>query len=160
MSIPPPYYSPLFPIKQENDPTDQPLDLSFNSLEKKVIQQFKDQISIQQISKRLNLSIDEIYSIISKTSSIKIKCLREYTKDIKYRVKEAQNEGKSLSEIAEIFKLKPHQMIYINRSNRTACLKQLCHCVNAIPNKGPSLMTIEKLKEHLRFRCIPSFKRT
>lgn len=48
---------PSLSIKLENDLPDPPLDLSFNSLEKKVIQQFKDQISVQQISKELDLSI-------------------------------------------------------------------------------------------------------
>ena len=154
MSTPHVYYSSPLPTKLENDDSDQLLDLSFSSLGKKVIQQFKDQISIQQISKELNLSIDRIYSIISKTSLVKIKDFKRYTSDIKNRVKEAQNAGKTAIEIAKIFNLKPYQARYINRCNRNLLIKQLCHSVNTIPNKGPSPMTIEKLKTLLRFRHI------
>lgn len=140
------------PIKLENDIADQPLDLSFNSLEKKVIQQFKDQISVQQISKELDLSIDRIYSIISKTSLVKIKDFKRYTSDIKNRVKEARNAGKTLSETAKIFDLKPYQVLYVNRRNRDLLVKKLCHSINTIPNRGPSPMTIEKLKTLLHYR--------
>ena len=154
------YYSSLLPIKLENDIADQPLDLSFNSLKEKVIQKFEDQISVQQISEELDLSIDRIYSIISKTSLIKIKDFGRYTSNIKARVKEAQNAGKTLQEIAKIFSLKPHQVLYINRRNRDFSVKQLCHSVNAIPNRGPSPMTIEKLKMLLRFRRIQPYRET
>ncbi|PWU14862.1 MAG: hypothetical protein C5B45_03685 [Chlamydiae bacterium] len=90
MSISHPHSLPPLSMKSESDLPDQPLDLSFNSL---VIQQFKDQISVQQISKELGLSTDRIYSIISKTSLVKIKDFTRYTSDIKDRVKEARIAG-------------------------------------------------------------------
>ncbi|MEK7340183.1 MAG: hypothetical protein WBD50_05985 [Candidatus Rhabdochlamydia sp.] len=89
-----PYLTPLL-IKLEND--HQPLDLSLTPLEKKVIQQFKDQIPIIHISKNLNLSTYRIYSIIHKKPLITIKYFGRYTSDIKYRVQEAQNSGKPLN---------------------------------------------------------------
>ncbi|QZA59234.1 hypothetical protein [Candidatus Rhabdochlamydia porcellionis] len=153
MSIPYPCYSSPLPIKLENGIVNQPLDLSFNSLEKKAIQQFKDKISIQQISKELDLSIDRIYSIISKTSLVKIKNFKKYTSDIKNRVKEAKNAGKTLAEIAKIFNLKPHQALYINRFNRSLFVKQLYHSINIVPNRG-SPMTVKKLKDLLHHQHI------
>ncbi|MDR2539769.1 MAG: hypothetical protein LBC45_04135 [Chlamydiales bacterium] len=150
------HYSPSFPL--ENDFSDQPLDLSLTLLEKKVIRRFKDRFPIRQISEKLNVNIDEIYSIISKTSSIKIKDFKGYTKDIKYRFKEAQNAGKTIAEIQKIFKLKRYQATYINRCVRSFLIKQLCQCINAIPNRDVSPMTIERLKKLLHSRRIQQFK--
>lgn len=148
MSIFYPYHLPSFPL--ENNLSNQPLDLSSRTLEKKVIQQFKDQVPIQQISKKLDLSIDKIYSIISKTSSIRIKVFGKYTSNIKYRVKEAQNKGKTLSETAKIFNLNLQQVIYINYLNGD-------NPANLARNKGrPSPTTIKKLKALLHRRRIQS----
>lgn len=141
MSIP----CSLFRAKLEDNIADQPLDLSLNTLEKIVIQQFKNQISVQRISKNLNLSINKIYSIVNKTFSIKIKNFGKYTSDIKYRVKEARNIGKTLKEIKEIFKLKLYQVIYIDRCNRHVLMKQLYHSINPIPNRGYPPTTIRTL---------------
>ncbi len=129
MSVSCPYYMTSLPIKLENDVShDEPLDLSFKPLEKKVIQQFRDQISVQRISKNFNLNINEIYNIINKTSLMQIKDPKgKYTPDIKHRIQEAKNKGKTLKEITKIFHLEFHQVNYINRCNRDVSLKELCH---------------------------------
>jgi hypothetical protein len=145
--------SPLL-IKLENDLPDQPFDLSLRTLEEKVIQKLNDQTPVQQISQELDATIYKIYSIIRKQPLIKIKDFGRYTLDIKYRIQEARCLGISSKEIAKIFNLKPHQVLYINRCNRDILMEQLCHSVNLIPNGGASAMTIEKLKALLHRRRI------
>ena len=71
-----------FPIHLEHNTPDQPLDLSLSPLEKKIIQTFKDTISIHEISKDFKLNVFEIYNIIKKKSII-IKKNGKYTSDIK-----------------------------------------------------------------------------
>ena len=70
MTILHPYHLPSFLKKQpENATSDQPLDLSLSTLEKRVMQQFNDQVPIEQISQKLETSAPAIHKIIKKKSS-------------------------------------------------------------------------------------------
>ncbi len=66
--IPYPYHLPSFLIS-ENDISAQPLDLSLSTLEKRVMQQFNDQVPIEKISQKLDTSIPAICKIIERKFS-------------------------------------------------------------------------------------------
>ena len=97
----------------ENKIQYKPLDLSLSSLEEKVTQEFNTQIPIQEISKRLELSISRIYEIISKKKdSVIIKKGSRYACSIRYRIQEAQKLKITQKKIAEILHLKQSQVAY------------------------------------------------
>ncbi|MDQ5955964.1 MAG: hypothetical protein QG627_249 [Chlamydiota bacterium] len=65
--IPYPYYLSFFLIKQsKNNISGQPLVLSLSTLEKRIVQQFNDQVPIEKISQELEISIPATCKIMKK----------------------------------------------------------------------------------------------
>ncbi len=103
----------------------EPLDLSLSPLEKKVLKEFKNHIPMHEIAQGFQLNIHDIYKIINKTRVIKIKIDGKYTPDIKKCIQEARSLRITIEKIAEIFGLEKHRVVYIDRCNRAAFMKQL-----------------------------------
>ncbi|MGL5263805.1 MAG: hypothetical protein ACRDAI_04415 [Candidatus Rhabdochlamydia sp.] len=125
----------------------EPLDLSLNPLEKKVLKEFKDHIPVHEISKDSQINIADIYKIINKKRIIKIKINGRYSPEIKYRIQEARKLGITIEKIAQIFNLEKHRVVYIDRCNRAILREQLAPFITFIP-RSPHLRVIHKLKAH------------